>query len=175
MSDRHGAMKLLVVRHAAAADKDEFARTGKGDDLRPLTAAGKREMREVARGLRAVVPAVEALVTSPLVRATQTAEILADAYDRKPVTVEWLRPESPYDDFAQWARSHREKQVVVIVGHEPHLSGLASWLLASSKRPLLELKKAAACLLEIEGPSGSSSATLLWSIAPKQLRVIGRK
>lgn len=168
-------MKLLVVRHAAAADKDEFARTGKSDDLRPLTTAGKREMREVARGLRAAVPAVDALVTSPLVRATQTAEILADAYDRKPVTVEWLRPESPYEDFAQWARAHREQEVVVIVGHEPHLSGLASWLLASSKRSLLELKKAGSCLLEVEGAFGASSATLLWSIGPKQLRAIGRK
>lgn len=168
-------MKLLVVRHATAADKDEFARTGKSDDLRPLTPAGKREMREVARGIRDLVPEVDALATSPLVRAMQTAEILGDAYDRKPVSVEWLRPEASYESFAQWARSHREKEMVVIVGHEPHLSGLASWLLAASERPLLELKKAAACLLELEGNSGASSALLLWSMAPKHLRAIGRK
>jgi phosphohistidine phosphatase len=168
-------MKLLVVRHAAAADKDEFARTGKSDDLRPLTPAGKREMRDVARGIREVVSEVHALATSPLVRAVQTAEILGDAYDRKPVSVEWLRPEAPYEDFAQWARSHREKEMVAIVGHEPHLSGLVSWLLASSKQSLLELKKAAACLLEVEDASGPSSATLLWSMAPKHLRAIGRK
>lgn len=168
-------MKLLVVRHATAADKDEFARTGKSDDLRPLTPAGKREMREVARGIGEVVPEIDALATSPLVRAVQTAEILGNAYERKPVAVEWLRPEAPYDDFAQWARSHREKEVVVIVGHEPHLSGLVSWLLASSKRPLLELKKAAACLLEVEDGFGASSATLLWSMAPKHLRAIGRR
>jgi phosphohistidine phosphatase SixA len=65
--------------------------------------------------------------------------------------------------------------MVAIVGHEPHLSGLVSWLLASSKQSLLELKKAAACLLEVEDASGPSSATLLWSMAPKHLRAIGRK
>jgi phosphohistidine phosphatase len=168
-------MKLLVVRHAPAADKKEFARTGKSDDLRPLTAAGKREMRDVARGIRAVVPKVDALATSPLVRAVQTAEILADAYDGKPVSVDWLRPEASYEDFAQWARSHRAKKMVAIVGHEPHLSGLVSWLLAESKRSLLELKKGAACLLEVEEASGPSSATLLWSMAPKNLRAIKRR
>jgi phosphohistidine phosphatase len=168
-------MNLLVVRHATAADKDEFARTGKSDDLRPLTPAGKREMREIARGIRTVVPEVDALATSSLVRAVQTAEIVGDAYDRTPVPVEWLRPEAPYEDFAQWARSHREKELVVIVGHEPHLSGLVSWLLAGSKRALLELKKGAACLLEVDEAAGPSSATLLWSMAPKQLRAIGKK
>jgi phosphohistidine phosphatase len=105
----------------------------------------------------------------------QTAEIVGDAYDRTPVPVEWLRPEAPYEDFAQWARSHREKEVVMIVGHEPHLSGLVSWLLAGSKRALLELKKGAACLLEVEESAGPSSADLLWSMAPKHLRAIGRK
>jgi phosphohistidine phosphatase len=168
-------MRLLVVRHATAADKDEFARTGKSDDLRPLTPAGKREMRDVARGVREVVPEVDAMATSPLVRAMQTAEILGDAYDRKPVPVEWLRPEAPYEDFAQWARSHRDKEMAVIVGHEPHLSGLVSWLLAGSERALLELKKGAACLLEIEEAAGPASGTLLWSMAPKHLRAIGRR
>ena len=167
-------MKLLVVRHATAADKDEFARTGKSDDLRPLTPAGKREMREVAQGLREVVPAIDVVATSPLVRAVQTAEILADSYKRKLVSVEALRPEARYEDFAIWARAQGGKQVVAIVGHEPHLSGLASWLLASSKRSLLELKKGAACLLEFEESRGAGAATLLWSMPPKHLRAIGK-
>ena len=167
-------MNLLVVRHATAADKDEFARTGKSDDLRPLTPAGKREMREVARGLREIVPAIDILATSPLVRAVQTAEILADSYERKLVSVDSLRPEARYEDFAIWARGHGGKKTVAIVGHEPHLSGLASWLLASSKRSLLELKKGAACLLEFEESPGAGAATLLWSMAPKHLRAIGK-
>src|ERR671922_1259400 len=112
-------MKLLVVRHGAAEDKDKFARTGKSDDLRPLTPAGKREMRDVARGIRGVVAAIDALLTSPLVRAMQTAEIVGEEYDQEPAKVEWLRPEAPYEELARWARSSREKQTIVIVGHEP--------------------------------------------------------
>jgi phosphohistidine phosphatase len=166
-------MKLLVVRHGAAEDKDEFGRTGKSDDLRPLTTPGKREMREIARGIREVVPAIDALLTSPLVRAMQTAEIVGDEYDREPTTVEWLRPEAPYEDVARWARSRREKGTIVIVGHEPHLSGLVSWLLAGSERSVIELKKGAACLLDVEDSAGSGSAMLLWSMAPKHLRAIG--
>jgi phosphohistidine phosphatase len=168
-------MKLLVVRHGEAEDKDKFARTGKSDDLRPLTPAGKREMRDVAGGIREIVSAIDALLTSPLVRAMQTAAIVGEEYDRDPVKVEWLRPEAPYEDFARWAQSSREKQTVAIVGHEPHLSGLVSWLLAGAEDSFVELKKGAACLLEIEEENaGPSSAMLVWSMAPKHLRAIGR-
>ncbi len=165
-------MELIVVRHGAAEDKDAFARTGEDDDLRPLTTAGQREMRAVSRVLRELVPEIDALATSALVRAKQTADILGDAYSRKPVTVEWLRPESRYEDFAEWAGQHREKKIVMIVGHEPHLSGLVSWLLVGSKRTLLGLKKAGACLVEVEGKPGAGSGTLVWLMGPKHLRAM---
>jgi phosphohistidine phosphatase len=168
-------MDLLVVRHGAAEDKDAFARTGQDDDLRPLTPGGRKEMREVARALRDLVPEIDVLATSPLVRAVQTAEILGNAYDREPVAVEWLRPEASSEQFARWAASHRDTRTAVIVGHEPHLSGLVSWLTAGSKRSFLQLKKAGACLLEIERSSGAGSSTLLWSMGPKQLRALAGK
>ena len=166
-------MDLLVVRHGAAEDKDAFARTGQDDDLRPLTPGGQKEMREVARSLRELVPRIDALATSPLVRAVQTAEILGSAYDREVVPVEWLRPEAPYEAFSRWAASHRDRNTTV--GHEPHLSGLVSWLTAGSKRSFLQLKKAGACLLEVERSAGAGSSTLLWSMGPKQLRALGGK
>lgn len=167
-------MELLVVRHATAEDKDAFARTGKDDDLRPLTPGGQREMREVTRALRELIPEIDTLATSPLVRAVETAEILGAAYGREPVSVEWLRPEASFEDFAQWARAHRGQTMVAIVGHEPHLSGLVSWLIAGGKRTVLEMKKAGACLLEIEGKAEAGSGTLIWSMGPKHLRAIGK-
>ncbi|MGQ0712097.1 MAG: SixA phosphatase family protein [Gemmatimonadaceae bacterium] len=167
-------MRLLVVRHAAAEDKNEFARTGQRDDLRPLTSDGRREMRQAAAGLREVVPALDVVATSPLVRAVQTAEIVGETYNRTPIVVEALRPEAAYEHLARWASAHVERDVVAIVGHEPHLSGLVSWLLAGAKESFLDLKKGAACLLEIEGPPSVSSAVLLWAMAPKQLRRTGR-
>jgi phosphohistidine phosphatase len=168
-------LRLLVVRHAAAEDKDDFARTGQNDDLRPLTADGKRDMREAARGLRNVVPKLDLLATSPLVRAIETAEILGATYDREHVVVDALRPETPYDNLARWAREHAKKDVVAIVGHEPHLSGLASWLLAAASTSFIDLKKGAACLLEIEERPSAASAMLLWSMTPRQLRAMGRR
>jgi phosphohistidine phosphatase len=146
-------MELLVVRHATAEDKDAFARTGEDDDLRPLTPGGQREMREIARALHELVPEIHALAASPLVRAVQTAEILGSAYGREPALVEWLRPEAD---------------------HEPHLSGLVSWLIAGGKRTVLQLKKAGACLLEVEGKPGAGSGTLIWSMGPKHLRALGK-
>ena len=62
-------MQLLIVRHSAAEDKEDFAKTGKSDDLRPLTAEGKETMAQAAKGLREVVPEISELATSPLVRA----------------------------------------------------------------------------------------------------------
>ena len=81
-------MQVLVVRHAIAEQREEFARTGKDDSQRPLTHDGRRKMRRGAVGLRAVVPAIDVLATSPLLRAVQTAEILAAVYNgRNMVTV----------------------------------------------------------------------------------------
>ncbi len=69
-------MKLLVMRHAIAMDREEFARSGNPDDLRPLTARGARRMKRVAKGLRAQIESLDHLATSPLTRAVETAEIV---------------------------------------------------------------------------------------------------
>ncbi len=73
-------MRLLVIRHGPAGDRDEFAKTGKDDSERPLTTDGKAKMRRAARGLRALVPHIDVLASSSHVRAHQTARIVAGAY-----------------------------------------------------------------------------------------------
>ncbi|MFN2397240.1 MAG: histidine phosphatase family protein [Gemmatimonadaceae bacterium] len=166
-------MELLVVRHAIAVDADEFASTGQSDDLRPLTPEGATRMRAVARGLRSIVPGVERIATSPLTRAMQTAAILADEYDLEPVSTDSLRPEARYESLLRWWSSKPGTSVMAIVGHEPHLSGLVSWLLAGSDSPFIELKKGAACLLEFESTPSVAKGTLLWSLAPAHLRRLG--
>ena len=74
-------MDLLVIRHAIAMDRDEFAETGQPDSERPLTDFGRRRMRKNARGLRAIVDTPEVIGTSPYPRAAETAEIVADAWE----------------------------------------------------------------------------------------------
>src|SRR2546423_13236430 len=102
-------MYLLVIRHAAAMEKEEFARTGRSDDERPLTSAGKKEMARAARGLRALVPKLHALAPSPLVRARETAAIVARAYGMKVgAATRSLEPDARPTSFARWLATHRK-------------------------------------------------------------------
>lgn len=162
-------MRLLIVRHAIAMDRDEFAATGQPDDLRPLTAAGRRRMRGVAKGLaNTIVP--DRIATSPLKRAIETGKILSGAYGLEVgVTVDALRPERPPDEFIAWARTQPSSGILAIVGHEPHLSQLVAWLTTGRRSAFVELKKGGACLIEFEGAPRESGGTLLWLMRPSQL------
>ena len=73
-------MHLLVIRHAIAADRAGTGSRGQSDALRPLTGEGRRKMADGALGLRALVPTLDVMASSPLVRAQQTAEIVAACY-----------------------------------------------------------------------------------------------
>src|SRR5215212_10056338 len=110
-------MQLLIVRHAVAEDRDEFARTGQDDAQRPLTKAGRRKMRRAVRGLRAVVPRIDVLATSPFTRAAETAKIVAAEYEGlEPETVSELTPDGKYKDLIGWLRGQAARDLVAIVG-----------------------------------------------------------
>ncbi|MGH2830922.1 MAG: SixA phosphatase family protein [Actinomycetota bacterium] len=167
-------MNLLVVRHAIAEHPADYARRHPDDAGRPLTPEGKKKMKRAARGLRALVPEIQLLATSPLTRAVETAEILAETYDGiAPVIVPALAPAQPPAALAQWLERERGHETVAIVGHEPGLSRTISWLLAGTERSFVELKKGAACLLTLPETFGAERATLLWALTPSQLRSLG--
>jgi phosphohistidine phosphatase len=165
------AVKLLIIRHAIAEDKEEWAKTGKTDDLRPLTADGHRKMVRVARGLRRVIGSIDLLAASPLVRAQQTAAIVAAEYGKLPIeTTAVLMPETDLGEFVDWAEERGEHEVVAVVGHEPHLGELATWLLTGADESHIELKKGAACLVEFEEGPKKCEGRLLWLLTPSHLR-----
>jgi phosphohistidine phosphatase len=156
-------------------DRDDFATTGKPDTERPLTDGGLAKMRKSARGLAQLVPSIDVLATSPLVRAQQTAEILAEAYGGlRTEMVKALAPGEAPSAFLDWLRGRRASETIAAVGHEPDLGLLASWLLVSARASFLELKKGAACLLAFDGAPKAGGAILRWAITPSQLRRIGR-
>jgi phosphohistidine phosphatase len=166
-------MRLLIVRHAIAVDRERFAETGEPDDARPLTAKGRRRMRRGARGLRRIVPHLDALAASPLPRAWETAEIIARAYRRRthpPASLDALAPDTPLEAARDWLRAQPRGATVAIVGHEPHLSTFAAWLLTGRKAPLFELAKGGACLLAFEDEIAESRARLCWLLRAGQLR-----
>src|SRR3712207_436500 len=144
-------MQLLVIRHAIAEDRDEFAASGRDDSERPLTEEGRERMRRGAEALRRLVPKIDLLASSPYTRARETAELVAAAYDRRRdeiKLVELLTPESPLERFQSWVQRQSRATVVAIVGHEPQFGILVTWLMSGLREPRVELKKGGACLLE---------------------------
>lgn len=163
-------MELLIVRHAIAEDREVFGVTGREDALRPLTAEGIRKMKRTARGLHEVVPSIDVLISSPLTRANETAEILRREYDLDRVeTARELEPGTSLSDVATWL-GQLDQRVIAIVGHEPHLGRLVTYLVTGSERSGVELKKGGACLIEFEGEAKAGRGRLTWAIPPGILR-----
>lgn len=161
-------MQLLFIRHGVAADRQEFAQTGADDDQRPLSGRGRRRTRQAAEGLARLVPEVDLLAASPLVRARQAAEIVAEVLATDEVVeTAVLRPAADPQQLVGWLSSRPELLgTAALVGHEPHLSTTISWLLCGGSLPAIEVKKASAVLLELVG----GRTTLLWALPPRVLR-----
>jgi len=167
-------MDLVLVRHAIAEERQAFAQSGQSDDLRPLTARGKRRMQRAAAGLRSLVPNVDLLASSPLVRAAQTAEIVSRAYGKlEVVEAAELAPDAGSERFLDWLQHQDEAATLMAVGHEPSLSMHVAWLTARVEEPFVEFKKGGACLLSFCAEVSSGGATLRWLLTPAQLRALG--
>lgn len=165
-------MKALLLRHAIAADRAAFAASGKEDRLRPLTEEGRRKMRKIADALASLLPEISLIVTSPCLRALESAEILARACPERPVVSELaeLAPGGASAALLKFLQTQKSLPAVTFVGHEPGLSQFAGWLLSGREKSFLELRKGGACLLEFAGRLAPGNATLLWHLTAAQLR-----
>ena len=167
-------MRLLLIRHAIAEEREDFVRTGKDDSLRPLTDEGRKKMKQAARGLRTLVPEIDLLATSPLTRAAQTAAILDSVFGGlDEVEIEELSPETTPEELLRWLRQQDKKNhVIAAVGHEPSLSQILGWLLTGTDRRIFAFRKGGACLLDLPDDPAGGTATLLWALTPGQLRAL---
>ena len=165
-------MELLVIRHGVAEERETFAATGQDDSLRPLTKEGRWKMERVAKGLRRILPSVSLVATSPFVRAVQTAKIVVDAYGKAELEqLDALTPEGRPRAFMTWLREREADDRVAIVGHEPHLGSLVSWLLTGEQvEGRIAFRKGGACLLQIDDRPRAGKASLVWSLPPSILR-----
>lgn len=164
-------MILLVVRHGIAENRETFGRVEKDDDLRPLTEEGRKKMARGAQGLLTLIPALDLITSSPLVRAQQTAAIVAKSYGiNVGETTRVLEPDAPLAQFPKWIETHEDSEVIAVVGHEPHLSALVTWLISGVDDSRLILKKGGACLLEFTGRPHRAGAVLHWLHTPATLR-----
>ena len=163
-------MRVLIIRHAIAEERADG-----GDEARALTDEGRRKMRAAADGLRRVVKHIDVLASSPLVRAVQTAEVVARAYEgKKIVRAEVLKPGKTLKGVLGWVQGQPGDATVALVGHEPQLGMLASWLLSGERRSFVPLRKGSACLLEFTERVTAGGGELLWMLKPSQLRDLGK-
>jgi phosphohistidine phosphatase len=165
-------MRVYLIRHAPAFERDP--KRWPNDRLRPLTPEGVKKFRKAAAGLGCLVDSVACVLTSPLARARQTAEILS-AVTRWP----------PAREIAELAPGHSPEQVLAmmrgmkaqslaLVGHEPGLSELVAASVAGAGARLeCELKKGGAACLEFPSAVSAGRARLAWLITPKALRGLG--
>jgi phosphohistidine phosphatase len=164
-------MKLLIIRHADAGDSDEWASSGKPDSERPLSPKGKKQFRRAAETIVGLVPKIDLVASSPYTRARETADLFLE---HLPTTtrreeLDSLVPDAEPEECTRWLRHQVGREVIAVVGHEPHLSALATWLIAGLDESRLKLRKGGACLISFEQPPGKKLGTLEWLVGPKQL------
>jgi phosphohistidine phosphatase len=161
-------VKVVLVRHAIAAERDPSK--WPDDSLRPLTPEGVERFRRAARGLGRLVSDVDVVLSSRYVRAWRTAELLCTEVGW-PVPEECAELEASREPAGavEALRRHSAAGSIALVGHEPHLSSLASLLLSGDEAGVrLELKKGGAALLEVD----DDRTTLVWHVPPRLLRLL---
>ncbi|MCC6988213.1 MAG: histidine phosphatase family protein [Acidobacteria bacterium] len=168
------ALELYLVRHAVAAERGPDY---PDDDQRPLTPDGVEKWRAAVAGLRRLGLQVDIVLASPLVRAADTAAILAAGLKPKPrvVTVDALSPGARPADVVAAVTAHagaRKASRLALVGHEPDLGELAAKLLGA--RGAVEFKKGAVCRIDVTRAMPGGPGVLRWFLPPRALRGIAR-
>lgn len=165
-------MILYIVRHAIAEQRNENISQSE-DSQRPLTDQGRKKFRKIARGLRELGTQIDLILTSPYLRAADTARILRKELEVDSDDLITLDALTPYGDAAQLVNEISLKYGTVeglaLVGHEPALSRLISMLLSGDPTLPISLKKGGICRLSAQNLTYGRCATLDWLLTPAQL------
>jgi len=164
------ALELYLIRHGVAAERgDEYP----DDSKRPLTAGGISRLRKEAKALDALGFGFDHIITSPLVRTKQTADVFAESLKSKPSvsTSDALAPAGTPAAVIQELGKHVKKGRIALVGHEPNIGELAARLIGA--RVPMEFKKGAICRIDFETVPPKGTGQLRWFVTAKMLRSIG--
>jgi len=145
---------------------------GIADEDRPLTAEGELKFREAAKGLAALVDRPDTLLTSPWLRAKQTAAIAAAAWGHVEAKATPALAGGSFEQQAEVLARYPKDSTVAVVGHEPHVSELLARLLGSRNDDRLTFRKGGAALVDVPGPL-AEGGELVWFLPPKVLRKLG--
>jgi phosphohistidine phosphatase len=162
------AYELCIMRHGMAVNRA----AGQQDSRRALTPEGKERMKEIAEGLLKTGFTPGWIVSSPYVRALETAKIVAESVSPAPPLdrSEALEPGGMPEDLLTFLSRHPEYQRVLLVGHEPDLSVLAARLTGAARQARFVFKKGGCCLIAFDGFPPRPPGQLVWWLTPRLLR-----
>jgi len=168
-------MNLYIIRHAIAVD--EGTPEYEDGSQRPLTEKGKKKMRQISKGLRALGVELDLILSSPYVRAKGTAEILENVFNIKNDIQysENLIPMGNPDLLIAELNEKYSVDSIALVGHEPQLTALISLLVSQNTAMDMTLKKGGVCCLTADDLHHTHKATLEWLLTPGILVEIGEK
>ena len=162
-------MKIYLIRHSNAVDPGT---PGYEDDsLRPLTEKGRDKMKDIASALKGLDVNPNLIVSSPYVRAQQTAEILAKVlkYKQELTFSDALVPMGNADNIIGEINEKYSVDELVLVGHEPCLSVLIGTLIAGNPELAINIKNGGVCCLSSDDLHTERKAVLEWVLTPKLL------
>ena len=161
--------ELYIIRHGIAEERGD---KWPDDSRRPLTEEGMSRLKKSARGLIQIGVEFDVVLTSPLVRARQTADIVAAAFNSRPLiaVLESLSPGISPQTVLSDLEAHAKRARIALVGHEPGLGELAAKLI-SARRPF-EFKKGAICRIDVKTLPPAGPGALRWFAPPKMLRAL---
>ncbi len=160
-------MFIYLLRHGDAVENPSLR-----DAERPLTDLGVQQAAFAARFLKADGVKIEVILTSPLLRARQTASIIQDAMKIEAVrTSEHLSPSSDHRQLFQ-TMNEQNVESILLVGHEPHLSTAISLLIVGGRDAKIEIKKASLACVETQRPIEMNQGHLKWLITANQMKLV---
>jgi phosphohistidine phosphatase len=169
-------MNLYIIRHGIAVD--QATSDYESDSERPLTDKGRKNIQKIAKGLRNLGVEFDLILSSPYVRARETAEILADVFKmkKKPAFSDNLIPVGNPELLIGEINEKYSVNSLALVGHEPHLSTLIGMLVTENAKAEITLKKGGVCYLSADDLHHQEHrATLEWLLTPGILKEIDDK
>ncbi|MDA4128978.1 MAG: phosphohistidine phosphatase SixA [Thaumarchaeota archaeon] len=162
-------MELVILRHGEAGNRSPSASK---DFERGLTASGRKEIEDVAKSINGLKLVFDKIATSPLTRARETAEIVAKVMKKQKDLEVWdeLKPEGETADLYRRLSKLKGESCVLLVGHEPYLSGMISELISGGKRSRILLKKGGMAKVDVDSLASRPSGVLRWLLTPRQIK-----
>ncbi len=167
-------MDLYILRHGSAVEPGTPGYENDAD--RPMTPEGERKLRQVADAMEALELSFDLILSSPYLRARQTAEIVAAALGahKQLEFSDTLAPAGSVKKLVDLlTRREPSPGNVLLVGHEPYLSGLISLLVSGKESFAVVMKKGGLCKVTAESLKPGRCAVLQWLLTPQQMALMG--